>query len=123
MYGEFLINAQGEDVVAGIRTPLHIGEMQKIMPESHRQIKDVYERLEKHFREMQDVEFTIEEGKLYMLQCRTGKRSPAAAFQIALDHATKPLLTTVTIRIFSTDGRISDFFPAAARRPAYRMAP
>ncbi len=92
-YGDYLINAQGEDVVAGIRTPLRLSTLQDVMPKAYDQLCAVRAILESYYKEMQDLEFTIEDEKLYMLQCRTGKRSPAAAFQIALDHATKPLLT------------------------------
>ncbi|MEI7999109.1 MAG: putative PEP-binding protein [Candidatus Omnitrophota bacterium] len=92
-YGDYLINAQGEDVVAGIRTPLKLQTLQDQMPKAYDQLCAVRAILESYYKEMQDLEFTIEDEKLYMLQCRTGKRSPAAAFQIALDHATKPLLT------------------------------
>ncbi len=75
-YGDFLINAQGEDVVAGIRTPMHLNEMAKRMPKVYKQLENVRELLEKHYRDMQDMEFTVEEGKLYMLQTRIGKRTP-----------------------------------------------
>ncbi len=92
-YGDYLINAQGEDVVAGIRTPLKLSRLQDDMPKAYDQLCAVRAILESYYKEMQDLEFTIEDQKLYMLQCRTGKRSPAAAFSIALDHATKPLLT------------------------------
>src|SRR2546425_2311137 len=86
-YGDFLINAQGEDVVAGIRTPMHLTEMAKRMPRVHKQLEKVRAILEKHYRDMQDMEFTVEEGTLYMLQTRTGKRTPAAAFRMAVDMA------------------------------------
>ena len=92
-YGDFLVNAQGEDVVAGIRTPMPLGEMQKIMPRVYAQLEKVRVKLEKHYRDMQDMEFTVEDGKLYMLQTRTGKRTPAAAFRIAVDMATEKLIT------------------------------
>src|SRR6266704_1549764 len=78
-YGEFLMNAQGEDVVAGIRTPVPILELQKIMPEVYKQLREITTRLEKHYRDMQDFEFTIQDGKLYMLQTRNGKRTGPAA--------------------------------------------
>jgi len=91
-YGDLLINAQGEDVVAGVRTPLKLVELQKLMPEVYQQLEAVRVILEVHYKDMQDLEFTIERGKLYMLQCRTGKRSPQAAFSIAVEQATKPLL-------------------------------
>lgn len=84
-YGEFLINAQGEDVVAGIRTPLHIDEMAQRLPAAYEQLLDTQARLERHFRDMQDIEFTVERGTLYLLQTRTGKRTTAAALRIALD--------------------------------------
>ena len=74
-YGEFLMNAQGEDVVAGIRTPVPIPELQKVMPAVYQQLREITTRLEKHYRDMQDFEFTIQEGKLYMLQTRNGKRT------------------------------------------------
>src|SRR4029077_4684741 len=77
-FGDFLINAQGEDVVAGIRTPMHLSEMARLMPKVYKQLERVRSTLEKHYRDMQDMEFTVEDGKLYMLQTRTGKRSPGA---------------------------------------------
>ncbi|MBR4545753.1 MAG: pyruvate, phosphate dikinase [Oscillibacter sp.] len=85
LFGEFLTNAQGEDVVAGVRTPMPISEMEQKFPEAFAQFKEVCERLEKHYRDMQDMEFTVEHGKLYMLQTRNGKRTPAAALKIACD--------------------------------------
>ncbi|MDI3542794.1 MAG: pyruvate, orthophosphate dikinase, partial [Candidatus Atribacteria bacterium] len=84
-YGEYLLNAQGEDVVAGIRTPKPIIEMQKDLPKVFEELKKVYEILEKHYKDMQDFEFTIEKGKLYLLQTRTGKRTAQAAIKIAVD--------------------------------------
>jgi pyruvate,orthophosphate dikinase len=92
-YGDYLINAQGEDVVAGIRTPMHLLEMAKAMPKVYAQLEKVRVKLEKHYRDMQDMEFTVEEGKLYMLQTRTGKRTPAAAFRIAVDMANEKLIS------------------------------
>ena len=92
-YGDYLTNAQGEDVVAGIRTPVHLTELKKIMPKAYEQLEKVRVKLEGHYKDMQDMEFTIEEGKLYMLQTRTGKRTPAAAFKIAMDMATEKLIT------------------------------
>jgi len=91
-YGEFLMNAQGEDVVAGIRTPLEISALRKIDPKSFKQLLDIRAKLEKHYRDMQDVEFTIEAGRLYMLQCRVGKRTGAAAIRIALDMVNEKLI-------------------------------
>src|SRR6202521_5339027 len=92
-YGDYLVNAQGEDVVAGIRTPMHLSEMKKAMPKVYGQLEKVRVKLEKHYRDMQDMEFTVEDGKLYMLQTRTGKRTPAAAFRIAVDMANEKLIT------------------------------
>ena len=85
LMGEFLVNAQGEDVVAGIRTPMHISEMEKQFPEAYSQFTKVCKILEKHYHDMQDMEFTVENGKLYMLQCRNGKRTAQAALKIACD--------------------------------------
>ncbi|OFW63940.1 MAG: pyruvate, phosphate dikinase, partial [Actinobacteria bacterium RBG_19FT_COMBO_36_27] len=84
-YGEYLINAQGEDVVAGTRTPKHISELKKEMPKIYKQLIDIRKKLEEHYRDIQDLEFTIQEGKLYILQTRTGKRTAAAALKIAVD--------------------------------------
>jgi pyruvate, orthophosphate dikinase len=92
-YGDYLTNAQGEDVVAGIRTPVHLTELAKIMPKAYAQLEKVRVKLENHYKDMQDMEFTIEEGTLYMLQTRTGKRTPAATFKIALDMANEKLIT------------------------------
>lgn len=93
LYGEFLINAQGEDVVAGVRTPTPIAEMEKEFPENFIQILEVVKKLEQHYREMQDIEFTIEMGKLYLLQTRTGKRTAKAAIKIAVDMVDEGLIT------------------------------
>src|SRR6202051_2781851 len=92
-YGDYLTNAQGEDVVAGIRTPVRLAELQKIMPKAYAQLEKVRVKLEGHYKDMQDMEFTIEEGKLYMLQTRTGKRTPSAAFKIAMDMANEKLIS------------------------------
>ena len=85
LFGEFLTNAQGEDVVAGVRTPMHINEMEEKFPEAFKQFKEVCKTLETHYRDMQDMEFTVEHGKLYMLQTRNGKRTAQAALKIACD--------------------------------------
>ena len=85
LFGEFLTNAQGEDVVAGVRTPMKIAEMEQKFPEAFKQFKEVCNTLEKHYRDMQDMEFTVEHGKLYMLQTRNGKRTARAALKIACD--------------------------------------
>ena len=92
-YGEFLLNAQGEDVVAGIRTPQKISELQARMPEVYDQLFDIQKHLEGHYKDMQDIEFTIEEGKLFRLQTRTGKRTPASAVKIAVDMVAEGVLT------------------------------
>ncbi|WP_281520470.1 PEP/pyruvate-binding domain-containing protein, partial [Massilicoli timonensis] len=85
LYGEFLMNAQGEDVVAGIRTPQHIDQLKELSPQAYAQFVDICGKLEAHYKDMQDMEFTIEKGKLYMLQTRNGKRTAAAALKIACD--------------------------------------
>ena len=85
LFGEFLMNAQGEDVVAGVRTPQTIDQLAEVMPEAYQQFVDIAQKLEYHYRDMQDMEFTIENKKLYMLQTRNGKRTPAAALKIACD--------------------------------------
>jgi len=92
-YGEFLMNAQGEDVVAGIRTPVHISELEKIMPDVYNQLRDITTRLEKHYKDMQDFEFTIQEGRLYMLQTRNGKRTGLAAVRVAIQMVDEGLIT------------------------------
>ncbi|HEU4630830.1 MAG TPA: pyruvate, phosphate dikinase [Gemmatimonadaceae bacterium] len=95
-YGEFLVNAQGEDVVAGIRTPLAIEEMARCLPQAYQELLQVQERLERHFRDMQDLEFTVERGKLYLLQVRTGKRTAAAAVRIAREMVAEGLIDRAT---------------------------
>ena len=85
LFGEYLINAQGEDVVAGVRTPSPISKLQEEMPHVYEQFADIANRLEQHYKDMQDMEFTIEDGKLYMLQTRNGKRTAAAALKVAVD--------------------------------------
>src|SRR3954452_25383325 len=92
-YGEFLINAQGEDVVSGVRTPVHISQLEKIMPDGYRQLHEITTRLEKHYRDMQDSEFTIQDGKLYMLQTRNGKRTGIAAVRVALQMVDEGLIS------------------------------
>ena len=93
-YGEFLMNAQGEDVVAGVRTPVPITELDKINSEAYRQLRDITTRLEEHYKDVQDFEFTIQEGKLYMLQTRNGKRTGPAAVRIAVDLVHEGLIDT-----------------------------
>jgi len=92
-YGEFLLNAQGEDVVSGVRTPVHILELEKIMPDVYNQLREITTRLEKHYKDMQDFEFTIQDGKLYMLQTRNGKRTGLAAVRVALQMVDEGLIT------------------------------
>src|SRR6266446_933797 len=96
LYGEYLLNAQGEDVVAGIRTPNPISQLKKELPEVYKQFASIAELLEKHYRDMQDCEFTIEREKLWMLQTRTGKRSGAAAVRIAVDMVYEKLIDRAT---------------------------
>lgn len=93
LYGEYLRNAQGEDVVSGIRTPKPIDELKKEFPRIYEQLLEIAEVLERHFKDMQDIEFTIQEGKLYILQTRTGKRTPKAAVKIAVDMVKEGLIT------------------------------
>ena len=92
-YGEFLINAQGEDVVAGIRTPQPIRELEQVMPKTYKQLRDITTRLEKHYRDIQDFEFTIQDERLFMLQTRSGKRTGYAAVVIATDLVAEKLIT------------------------------
>jgi len=92
-YGEFLMNAQGEDVVAGLRTPQPIAQLQRADPGSWKELQRIQRKLEQHYRDMQDIEFTIERGRLFMLQCRTGKRTGLAAVRIAVDMAAEKLIT------------------------------
>ncbi len=109
-YGEFLMNAQGEDVVSGVRTPVHISELHKIMPHVYDQLRDITTRLEKHYKDMQDFEFTIQDGKLYMLQTRNGKRTGLAAVQVALDMVDEGLISKEDA-IFRLDpNQVVDFF-------------
>ncbi len=91
-FAEYLINAQGEDVVAGIRTPLHINEMKRKVPAAYKELDRIYNKLEKHYKDMQDIEFTVQDGKLYMLQTRVGKRTAAASIKIAIDMVKEGLI-------------------------------
>lgn len=93
LYGEFLVNAQGEDVVAGIRTPRPLAEMESVLPEAYSQLLDTMKRLEGHYGDMQDIEFTVEEGNLYLLQTRNGKRTAQAAFKVARDLVEEGTIT------------------------------
>jgi len=92
-YGEFLMNAQGEDVVAGIRTPVPLKKLNKVMPKAYKQLTSLMTKLEKHYKDMQDMEFTIQQEKLYILQTRTGKRTAAAAVKCAVDMVNEKLIT------------------------------
>mgnify|MGYP001160181178 CR=1 FL=1 len=116
-YGDLLMNAQGEDVVAGIRTPIPLRELEDYNAEVYEQLCGVRVILETHYKEMQDLEFTVEQGKLYMLQCRTGKRSPAATFKIAVDQATKPLLSRSEAARLVKKKYLPKRYAAAATKP------
>jgi pyruvate,orthophosphate dikinase len=95
-FAECLINAQGEDVVAGIRTPLHIEELKKRLPKAYKDLDTIYRKLEKHYKDMLDIEFTVQDGKLYMLQTRVGKRTAASALRIAIDMVREKLIDKKT---------------------------
>jgi pyruvate,orthophosphate dikinase len=111
-YGEFLLNAQGEDVVSGVRTPVPILELEKIMPDVYNQLRDITTRLEKHYKDMQDFEFTIQDGKLYMLQTRNGKRTGLAAVKVAIQMVEEGLITKEEA-IFRLDpNQVVDFYVA-----------
>ena len=91
--GDFLVNAQGEDVVSGVRTPRDISELKDVMPEAHEQLMEIMRTLEVHYQDMQDTEFTVEEGQLYMLQTRNAKRPAQAAVRFAVDAVNAELLS------------------------------
>jgi len=111
-YGEFLLNAQGEDVVSGVRTPVPIVELEKIMPDVYNQLRDITTRLEKHYKDMQDFEFTIQDRKLYMLQTRNGKRTGLAAVRVAIEMVDEGLITKEEA-IFRLDpNQVVDFYVA-----------
>jgi pyruvate,orthophosphate dikinase len=116
-YGDLLMNAQGEDVVAGIRTPIPLRELARHIAEVYDQLCGVRVMLETHYQDMQDLEFTVERGKLYMLQCRGGKRTPAATFRIAVDQATQPLLTKSEAHRLVKKGFLPKRYAAAATKP------
>ena len=126
LFGEFLTNAQGEDVVAGVRTPMHIAEMEQKFPEAFKQFKEVCNTLEKHYRDMQDMEFTVEHGKLYMLQTRNGKRTAQAALKIACDLVDEGMRTeeeaVAMIDPRNLDTLLHPQFDAAALKAATPMA-
>jgi len=109
-YGEYLMNAHGEDVVSGVRTPVPILELQRIMPDVYNQLRDITTRLEKHYRDLQDFEFTIQDGKLYMLQTRNGKRTGLAAVRVAIEMVDEGLINKEEA-IFRLDpNQVVDFF-------------
>ena len=126
LYGEYLINAQGEDVVAGIRTPQEISTLKDVMPEVYEQFSKIADTLEKHYRDMQDMEYTIERGKLYMLQTRNGKRTAAAALKIAVDLVEEGMLTkeeaVLKVEPKQLDALLHPQFDASALKAAKAIA-
>ncbi|WP_102411605.1 pyruvate, phosphate dikinase [Beduinella massiliensis] len=126
LYGEYLINAQGEDVVAGIRTPQEISTLKNVMPEVYEQFAKIADTLEKHYRDMQDMEYTIERGKLYMLQTRNGKRTAAAALKIAVDLVNEGMLTkeeaVLKVEPKQLDALLHPQFDASALKAAKAIA-
>ena len=126
LYGEYLINAQGEDVVAGIRTPQEISTLKDVMPEVYEQFAKIADTLEKHYRDMQDMEYTIERGKLYMLQTRNGKRTAAAALKIAVDLVEEGMLTkeeaVLKVEPKQLDALLHPQFDASALKAAKAIA-
>ncbi len=122
LYGEFLMNAQGEDVVAGIRTPQSIDQLKQVMPEVYDQFSAIADKLEKHYKDMQDMEFTIENGKLYMLQTRNGKRTAQAALKIAVDLVDEGMITkeeaVMKVEPKQLDALLHPQFDAAALKAA-----
>ena len=126
LYGEYLINARGEDVVAGIRTPQKIETLQQVMPEVYEQFVNIAQTLENHYRDMQDMEYTIERGKLYMLQTRNGKRTAAAALKIAVDLVNEGMITTdeaiLKVEPKQLDSLLHPQFDAVALKKAKEIA-
>ncbi len=126
LFGEYLINAQGEDVVAGVRTPSKIDRLAEDMPEVYEQFKNIAENLEKHYKDMQDMEFTIENGKLYMLQTRNGKRTAAAALKIAGDLVDEGMITeeeaVMRVEPKQLDSLLHPMFEAEALKKAVPVA-
>ncbi|PWH13644.1 MAG: pyruvate, phosphate dikinase [Ardenticatenia bacterium] len=124
LYGDYLLNAQGEDVVAGIRNTKPISELEKEMPETYRQFLDICAKLERHYKDMQDVEFTIERGKLWMLQTRDGKRTAKAAVKIAVDMANEGLITkeqaVMRVKPSDVDTLMHPQFDPEAKKQAVR---
>ncbi|MGH9613494.1 MAG: pyruvate, phosphate dikinase, partial [Bryobacteraceae bacterium] len=125
-YGEFLVNAQGEDVVAGIRTPQPIADLEKVMPEAYNELRKITTNLEKHYRDMQDFEFTIEDGTLYMLQTRNGKRTGAAAVKAAIAMVEEGLITKeeAILRVAPSqlDQLLHPMFDAASLKTLTKLA-
>ena len=126
LYGEFLMNAQGEDVVAGIRTPQHIGQLKEVAPQAYHKFVEICGILEDHYRNMQDMEFTIEKGKLFMLQTRNGKRTAAAALQIACDMVDEGKVTVdealMMVEPKQLDALLHPMFDAAELKAAVPIA-
>jgi pyruvate,orthophosphate dikinase len=126
LYGEYLVNAQGEDVVAGIRTPQKISQLKDEMPDAFAEFQRIADRLEHHYRDVQDLEFTIERGHLYMLQTRSAKRTAAAAVKVAVDMVADGLITeaeaVARIEPAQVDQLLRDQFDPGARRAAQRIA-
>jgi len=122
LYGEYLENAQGEDVVAGLRTPMKIAQLESVMPDIYQQFSEVAQQLEAHFRDMQDLEFTVERGKLWMLQTRTGKRTAASAVKVATDMAHEGLITkeeaVMRVKPEEVDQLMHPFFDPKAKLQA-----
>ena len=106
LFGELLFNAQGEDVVAGIRTPIHLSELHKQQPKLYKELEDIAETVEEHYKDMQDMEFTIEKEKLWILQTRTGKRTARSAIKIAVDMAEEELIDKETALLRITPNNV-----------------
>jgi len=125
-YGEFLVNAQGEDVVAGIRTPQPISELKNVMPAVFKQLREITTRLENHYKDMQDFEFTVEDNKLYMLQTRNGKRTGPAAVRIAVDMVDEKLIDKKTavqrVAPSQLDQLLHPVFDSASLRSLTKLA-
>src|SRR5437667_6006670 len=125
-YGEFLQNAQGEDVVAGIRTPHPIADLEKVMPAAYRQLREITTRLERHYKDVQDFEFTIQDNKLFMLQTRNGKRTGVAAVRFAVEMEKEKLIDweTAIMRVPADqlDQVLAPIFDRAALKKAKEIA-
>ncbi|MHB9033949.1 MAG: pyruvate, phosphate dikinase [Anaerolineae bacterium] len=125
LFGEYLVNAQGEDVVAGIRTPMEIAQLQKVNPAIYEQFVNLAKMLEAHYRDMQDLEFTVEKGKLYMLQTRSGKRGARASVKIAVDQANEGIITeqeaVLRVKPEELDVMLHPFFDPQAKQDAIKQ--